>query len=145
MNHILQPLFVMITVVVGLRVLFKSFYMKPVIDNRDAIISELQRKNGYYEKHIENVTARNREAMIGVRVVSRSNEDEPLLIGELVRFEFLSQAKNPFPVVKCEETGKEWVTMGIVFPYSDKMMQELSSMSPKEQWDRLQKTGLRWE
>jgi len=77
---------------------------------------------------------------VGQRVIVRSNEDDPLRIGEITRFEdFGGKAKPPLTVVVDEKTGEEIITMGIVKPYSNELMQQLIPMTAKEQWNFLSK------
>lgn len=76
----------------------------------------------------------------GKRVIVRSNEDVPLLIGKVIRYEdFDGKAFEPIPVVVSEEDEREYLCMGIVVEYSDKLFNELEGMKPKEQWEFLQK------
>lgn len=118
-----------------------------VASQRQAAINDLERQLSYARSHIENVTARNRRSMIGVRVIARSNNDDELLIGKVVGFAEITRANNPVPAVLEEATGKTLHTLGIVVPYSDELMEQLKAMSFKEQWDWMvkEKMGLRWE
>lgn len=106
-----------------------------------------QRQLEYAKQHIASVAARNRRAMLGVKVVARSNNDDELLIGKIVGFAEITQAKNPVPAVLEESTGKTWHTLGIVVPYTDELMEKLAPLSYKEQWDWMvsEGLGLRWE
>lgn len=106
-----------------------------------------QRQLEYAKEHIKSVAARNRRAMLGVKVVARSNNDDELLIGKIVGFAEITMAKNPVPAILEESTGKTLHTLGIVVPYTDELMKELSSRSYKEQWDWMvsEGLGLRWE
>ena len=72
---------------------------------------------------------------VGTRVIVRSNEDEPIKGGILVRYEQIHSAT--IPVVQFEDDGKLYMCMGIVRPYSDELMTTLFPMTPKEQWDHL--------
>lgn len=105
------------------------------------------RELSYARKHIENVTARNRRSLIGVRIIARSNNDNALLIGKITGFAEITRANNPVPAVLEESTGKTLHTLGIVVPYSDELMTKLEGMSFKEQWDFMvaEGLGLRWE
>jgi hypothetical protein len=77
---------------------------------------------------------------IGDRVIVRYNEDEPLWAGIIEGFQDLGELNvTPFPIIKCEETGKMWLCMGIVKLYSPQLLQELTPLSPKEQWNLLAK------
>lgn len=130
------------------------FALVSKVDRKKAEIKKIQagreweqRQLEYAKKHIESVAARNRRAMMGVRVIARSNNDDELLIGKIVGFAEITQAKNLVPAVLEESTGKTWHTLGIVVPYTEELMKELSSRSYKEQWDWMvaEGLGLRWE
>ena len=112
-------------------------------DEHEATLRELS----YARSHIENVTARNRRSLVGVRVIARSNNDEAPLIGKITGFAEITRANNPVPAVLEESTGKTLHTLGIVVPYSDELMTKLNGMSFKEQWDFMvgEGLGLRWE
>ena len=107
----------------------------------------VERQLSYARHHIENVTARNRRSMLGVRVIARSNNDEPLLIGRITGFMEITKANNPVPAVVEESTGKIWHPLGLVVPYNDELMAKLESMSFKEQWEFMvaEGLGMRWE
>ena len=68
---------------------------------------------------------------LGTRVIVRSNEDEPLEVGDLI--DFYALPGNEFPLVRIGE--KELVCMGIVVPYSEELHTMLSAMPPKHQWN----------
>ncbi len=71
---------------------------------------------------------------ISDKVIVRSNEDDPLIIGEVVRF---LESHSSIPIVKSIETGKEYICMGIVKLYSKELLAELKPLTPKEQWNKL--------
>ena len=76
----------------------------------------------------------------GDRVIVRSNEDDPLLIGTIIDFENFDNPKNDwFPVVQDEQTDKPFTCLGIVNPYSEQLLTELENLTPKEQWNKLAK------
>ena len=106
----------------------------------------LEKQLIYKISHIENITHRNRNSLVGARVICRSNENDPLWVGTLVCFQEVSQAKNQIPVV-VDDNGKEWLIMGIVIPYNEKILAEVKDMAPKEQWDYMveNRLGLKWE
>lgn len=70
--------------------------------------------------------------LIGRKVIARTNEDEPLTIGEFVGFGF-----HNIPKIRDDETGEIVCHMGIIVPYSEAMMRALEPMQPQEQWDWL--------
>ena len=73
--------------------------------------------------------------MIGQQVIVRSNEDDPLLVGMLDRFEGPT-VTGGVPVVK-DANNKEWWCSGIVFPFSQKFYAFLNTLTPQEQWELL--------
>ncbi len=77
---------------------------------------------------------------IGDKVIVRSNEDDPLLIGHITSFTDFGNPKNDLcPIVEDEETKEEFICMGIVKPYSEGLLKELEPLTPKEQWNLLSK------
>lgn len=82
----------------------------------------------------------NDDSLIGKRVIVRSNEDAPLIIGKVVRYEtFDGKAFKPLPIVVSEADKKEYICMGIVVEYSNELFNQLENMNPKEQWNFLRK------
>ena len=72
---------------------------------------------------------------LGDKVICRSNEPDPLMVGELVSlWDNEGKWTNPIPYVK-DEDGKLWGIMGIMRPYSDELYEELSKLKPLEQWN----------
>ena len=77
---------------------------------------------------------------INDKVIVRSNGNDPLIIGNIIRFEDFNNPRNKdFPVVKCEKTKKDYVCFGIVKPYSEDLLKKLSRIKPREQWNYLLK------
>ena len=68
------------------------------------------------------------------KVISRSNEDEPFMVGKLVRFEDMMGGSS-IPIVKRE--GKEWGCMGVVIPWTQEVADFLTFLEPKKQWEIL--------
>lgn len=77
----------------------------------------------------------------GMRVIVRSNEPDPLMISKIIGFnDFggkVGGGGGAFPVIIDEAYGKEYTAMGIVLPYSEKLMNELKDLKPIEQWNYL--------
>jgi len=79
---------------------------------------------------------------IGQRVIVRSNEDEPLLIGKIVGFDdFGGKSASSFPIVEHEGDGTHYVVMGIVRLWSKETEEFLQQFTPQEQWDLLKEEG----
>lgn len=72
------------------------------------------------------------EKIVGKKVICRSNEDDPLTVGEIVSIEEMGGTKIPY--VRCEDTGKLWGIMGVMIPYHEDIYQTLSKWTPAEQW-----------
>lgn len=81
---------------------------------------------------------RTRDELINRRVIVRSNEDEPYIVGRITQFVALAaRDEEKTPVVRDEKTGKEYGCMGIVIPYSEAMARILDEMTPQQQWNLL--------
>jgi hypothetical protein len=132
-----------IALVVMAFAVMKYVYVVRENENTKRLLEESERKRIYFETHLEHVTRRNREAFIGAQIMVRSNEDEPISLGVLVRFEAVSKAENPIPIVEIE--GKEYLCMGAVFPYNEKILEEAKGLSNKEQWERFKAISMEWE
>lgn len=73
---------------------------------------------------------------LGDRVICRSNEPDPLLIGEIVEFwDNDGKWSDCIPQVRSESDGLIYGIMGIIKPYSEGLMNELSGLRPLEQWN----------
>ena len=72
---------------------------------------------------------------LGDRVICRSNEPNPLVIGEIVEFwDNDGKWTNCIPYIQ-DEKGKLWGCMGILRPYSEELMSEIENLKPLEQWN----------
>lgn len=107
-------------------------------------IDSLRRRNEYLAHHIENVTRRTRESLVGAKVITKSNENEPYHIGTVMRFESVSKANNLLPIIAFND-GKEYLCMGAVVPLNKTILKKLVGLSNKEQWEFLAPISLRWE
>lgn len=65
-----------------------------------------------------------------MKIVARSNEDEDLLVGELIRYD--RRGSHPIPVLRRGE--EEYLCFGIVFPYDEDFVEFLRGYSPEKQW-----------
>lgn len=108
-------------------------------------IDAINRKLDNKIKHIKNITQHNQNSMIGTKVIARSNENDPLHIGKLIGFEFITKSKIPCPIIQVGET--QLLTMGIVIPYNKDFLNTVKHMTPKQQWDYMinKKLGLKWK
>lgn len=72
---------------------------------------------------------------LGDKVICRSNECDPLLIGEIVEFwDNDGKWSTCIPQVKGEN-GEIYGVMGIMRHYSEELMEELEPLRPLEQWN----------
>lgn len=69
---------------------------------------------------------------VGEKVIVRSNEDEPALVGTLTRWEDFPGGSK-MPVVEIE--GKGFLVMGVLLPYHEGLLALLNSMAPKDSWE----------
>jgi hypothetical protein len=70
---------------------------------------------------------------IGTKVISRSNEDEPLRVGVITGFETFGHPHTNVPIVDFE--GKEFICMSSIIRHSDEMEKFLNNFTPQEQWE----------
>jgi hypothetical protein len=74
---------------------------------------------------------------LGDKVICRSNEADPLMVGNIVEF-WDNEGKwgdSCIPQVRDINDGKIWGVMGVIRPYSDKLMEDLKDLKPLEQWN----------
>lgn len=75
---------------------------------------------------------------IGDKVICRTNEPYPLMVGKIVEFwDNEGQWQKPVPVVRNNRDGKKFNVHGVVRPYSDELMDALRGLKPLEQWNYL--------
>ena len=67
------------------------------------------------------------------QVIVRSNEDEPLRKGTLVKFEKIGNIKVPIVLID----GEKLLCMGVVIPYTEEMWNFLNGLDPRRQWEIL--------
>jgi len=83
--------------------------------------------------------------IVGDRVIVRSNEPTPLMIGTMIgtmiRVDLITQAKNPMPIVKDEKDGKEYLCFSLLKPYDKTLFAKLSEMQSLEQYNYLLATN----
>ena len=80
-----------------------------------------------------------KDGISGKRVICRSNEDEPLMIGEVIGEGFAGgvlMVKDEL-IVQDEADGRVYNVMGIVIPHTDEMQAFLETMIPKKQYEFL--------
>jgi hypothetical protein len=68
---------------------------------------------------------------VGQRLIVRSNEDGPLLIGSVSRHDRIGMSH--VPVLK-DDAGKEFLCLGAMSYYTEERHQALMKLNPREQW-----------
>jgi hypothetical protein len=73
---------------------------------------------------------------IGDKVICRTNEPYPLIVGKIVEFwDNKGKWDKVVPVVRNSRTGKKFNVHGIIKPYTNELMDTLKPMRPLEQWN----------
>jgi len=73
---------------------------------------------------------------LGDKVICRSNECDPLMVGNIVEF-WDNNGKWTNCIPQVEVDGKVWGVIGHIKPYSKKLMEILEPMRALEQWNYL--------
>lgn len=72
---------------------------------------------------------------LGDKVIARSNEPGPYLIGEVVVEDtFPEKTSTPFPTIRTSD-GKEYTPGGIIHPYDEYKCKALDKLLWWEQWN----------
>ena len=74
------------------------------------------------------------EEALGSRVMVRTNEPEPLMIGKVVKFEDMGHS-TLIHVIQDEATGEKFLCCGVILPYNKGLEDYLNTLDPKEQWN----------
>ena len=74
---------------------------------------------------------------VGDRVISRSNEPDPLMIGTMIRVALVTKGKCPTPIVQDEKDGKEYLCFSLLRHYDETLLAKLSGMETLEQYNYL--------
>lgn len=67
-------------------------------------------------------------------IIGISNEWENPLIGTVIDIEFITKAKNPVPVIRCAVTGKDFVSLCKVMPFTMQRFEAVMKLTPYERW-----------
>lgn len=123
---------------------FKKEKKSVVTDNKDKAAEAfakiiLERKKGKkIKKHKpkESAEIQGNLLKIGDKVICRSNEPYPLMVGKIIEFwDNEGKWEQSVPVVRNNRTGKKFNVHGIVRPYTQELMDALRPMKPLEQWN----------
>ena len=101
-------------------------------------LEDYKRQSEYVDRTLNRV----RVSMMNVKVIVRSNENDPLIIGKIINYIPLGKSENLFPLVLPEGQKDPVIAMGATVPYTDELMKELEPLTPKEQWEKLQWNSL---
>lgn len=102
------------------------------------IVLEQKKNNNKTKKYKpkENCEVQGNLLKVGDKVICRSNEPYPIMVGKIVEFwDNEGKWEQPVPVVRNSRTGKKFNVHGIVRPYSQELMDTLRPMKPLEQWN----------
>jgi len=71
--------------------------------------------------------------LIGLRVIIRSNNDEPNMVGTLISWQKFQHGQE-FPIVRLDN-GTELLCMAVLLPYQPELLTMLNLLSHKAAWD----------
>lgn len=72
----------------------------------------------------------------GMKVLN-IGEDENLIIAQIEKFDDMNGKSSIVPHIKCLDTGNQYLSFGIVVPYSDELYDLLKILDPIERWNLL--------
>ena len=131
-----------------LKILFSNPFKKQTWDRKEKVSKESKeafvklisdKKNNKKQKKPkskESAEIQGNLLKIGDKVICRSNEPYPIMVGKIIEFwDNEGKWETVVPVVKNNRTGKKFNVHGIVKPYSEELMDTLRPMKPLEQWN----------
>jgi len=100
------------------------------------ILKEKNKGKGKKYKNKETCEIQGYNLKVGDKIICRSNEPYPLMVGKIVEFwDNKGKWTQVVPVIRENRTGKKFNVHGIVRPYSNELMDILRPMKPLEQWN----------
>lgn len=130
----------------NLKKIFNSFTKKEVSENQREVDVKIlkdiekkykEKKSKSYQK-IEICDIENHSFKIGDKVICRSNEPYPIIVGKIIEFwDNEGKWSRPVPVVRNSRNGKKFNVHGIIKPYTKELMDVLKPLKPLEQWNYL--------
>lgn len=124
--------------VMGWRNFFKRKSKKDKLKDLEPLIKLVEDRQKTNDKTLpkkEEYEIRGHLFKLGDKVICRSNECDPLLVGEIVEFwDNNGKWTNCIPYVK-DEKGVIFGVVGIIKPYSEKLMSEIENLRPLEQYN----------
>lgn len=113
----------------------RESFAKIILDKKNNK-KENQNKKKY--KPINTYIIEGIEFKVGDKVICRSNEPHPLLVGKIIEFwDNNGKWGRAVPRVKDTRNGRVWNANGVVKPYSEDLMSSLRHLKPLEQWNFL--------
>lgn len=128
----------------------KKEKIKPVVSDeaKEAFAKiVLEQKKNKTKKHKPKETCeiQGHTFKIGDKVICRSNEPYPLMVGKIIEFwDNEGKWSNAIPVVRNNGNGKKFNVHGVVKPYSQELMDTLRPMKPLEQWNHFVSEEVRY-
>lgn len=81
------------------------------------------------------------EFSVGTPVICISNEWKDPVIGFVSQIEYITQAKNPVPVVMDYLSDRELMVMGAVYDFTFQRLDAFLKLAPHERWVMAQRYG----
>jgi len=76
---------------------------------------------------------KNIDDLVGEKVIVRSNEDEPIVVGTIIGWQQLGDTE--FPLVKYDGSDKECICFSVILPYNEKLHELFTELSPTDGWE----------
>jgi len=111
---------------------------KKMIDNFFILFPESKTNSlRLYLKKRMSAIAKYKNTLEGTTVMVITNEDEPIEKGIVTRFnDFDKVSQDYLPMVKFERDEKEYLCMGVLLPFNEKLREELMQINCKERWKK---------
>lgn len=90
-----------------------------------------------YHKKRREVIVHYGSTLEGTTVMVVTNEDEPIEKGVVIKFDdFDKPHQNYLPIVRFERDDKEYLCMGVLLPFDEKLRDELMQIQYMDRWKR---------
>lgn len=87
-------------------------------------------------KKREHVISHYGNTLEGSKCIVVGNEIDPVFSAEILYFEDWGKPHQmPLPIVRKDDDGKEYLSMGIVLPYDKELMDKLNLLPQPERWN----------
>jgi hypothetical protein len=117
----------------------KKPFKKKTEQNETSIISKKQEENKkVVNPKLLNYNIDGHTFKVGDKVICRTNEPYPLLVGKIVEFwNNNGKWEKAVPVIRNISNGKKFNAHGVIKPYSEELLNTLKPMKALEQWNYL--------